>query len=204
MSLKYYFGFLVAIPIVCLVHFASAQTTITNQAQATYKDSSGASYGPVYSNVVSVTRTSSVFSLSCTLEGTMNFTASPTLYIKTAGATTIIKTMSVALSSSGTASLSQPTELSLGTRYDFVLKVPYYLSRKISNILWPPASTMSFGAALAGNLNNSDDAINTLDWSVMNSKWRTDDAIADINKDGQVNTIDWGIMNKNWHLSGQE
>ena len=40
--------------------------------------------------------------------------------------------------------------------------------------------------------------VNTLDWSIMNSKWFTSDATADLNKDGKVNTIDFSLMNANW------
>ena len=50
---------------------------------------------------------------------------------------------------------------------------------------------------LQGDLNN-DDTVNSLDWSIMNSAWNTNDATADINGDGIVNTIDWSVMNSNW------
>ncbi len=41
-------------------------------------------------------------------------------------------------------------------------------------------------------------AINPTDWSIMNSKWLTNDARADINQDGIVNSLDFSIMNGNW------
>ena len=50
---------------------------------------------------------------------------------------------------------------------------------------------------LQGDLNN-DDTVNSLDWSIMNNVWNTNDATADINGDGIVNTIDWSVMNSNW------
>ncbi len=37
-----------------------------------------------------------------------------------------------------------------------------------------------------------------LDWSIMNSKWFTNDATADLNGDGIVNSLDFSIMNGNW------
>ena len=40
--------------------------------------------------------------------------------------------------------------------------------------------------------------VNSLDWSIMNSKWFTNDATADLNKDGKVNAIDFSLMNANW------
>jgi murein DD-endopeptidase MepM/ murein hydrolase activator NlpD len=45
---------------------------------------------------------------------------------------------------------------------------------------------------------NRDGVVNSLDWSIMNSKWLTNDAIADLNNDGIVNSIDFSIMNSNW------
>jgi pectate lyase len=52
----------------------------------------------------------------------------------------------------------------------------------------------------AGDLNR-DAAVNSLDWSTMNSVWFTNNTTADINKDGLVNSIDFGILNRNWGLS---
>jgi hypothetical protein len=49
----------------------------------------------------------------------------------------------------------------------------------------------------AGDLNR-DRAVNSLDWSSMNSVWFSADTVADINKDGLVNSIDFGILNRNW------
>lgn len=45
---------------------------------------------------------------------------------------------------------------------------------------------------------NKDGIVNSLDWSLMNAKWFTNDANADLNKDGIVNSLDWSIMNSNW------
>ena len=56
-------------------------------------------------------------------------------------------------------------------------------------------------STLQGDL-NGDHIVNSLDWSIMNSKWFTSDATADINKDGIVNTLDWSIMNSNWFKTG--
>jgi hypothetical protein len=50
---------------------------------------------------------------------------------------------------------------------------------------------------LIGDLNN-DCSVNSLDWSVMNSKWFSTDPVADLNRDGNVNSLDWSIMNSNW------
>jgi hypothetical protein len=53
---------------------------------------------------------------------------------------------------------------------------------------------------LQGDLNR-DGAVNTLDWSVMNAAWFTNNAVADINRDGIVNSIDFGLLNREWGRS---
>lgn len=50
---------------------------------------------------------------------------------------------------------------------------------------------------LKGDLNN-DRIVNSLDWSIMNSKWFTSDSTADLNTDGIINSLDFSIMNGNW------
>jgi len=53
---------------------------------------------------------------------------------------------------------------------------------------------------LVGDLNN-DNAVNSLDWSIMRGVWFTSDPIADLNSDGLVNTIDFSLLNSNWGKS---
>ncbi len=50
---------------------------------------------------------------------------------------------------------------------------------------------------LMGDL-NLDHIVNSLDWSLMNKNWFTNNTTADLNKDGIVNTIDFSLMNANW------
>ncbi len=69
----------------------------------------------------------------------------------------------------------------------------YYLPGQFK----PKLSLNTSSAALQGDLNN-DGIVNSIDWSLMNSKWLTSDASADLNSDGIVNTVDWSIMNSNW------
>ena len=45
---------------------------------------------------------------------------------------------------------------------------------------------------------NSDNTVNSLDWSILNASWGTSNTTADINNDGTVNSLDWSIMNSNW------
>jgi pimeloyl-ACP methyl ester carboxylesterase len=54
---------------------------------------------------------------------------------------------------------------------------------------------------LKGDL-NGDGIVNSIDWSMMNPMWISNDGLADINQDGIVNSIDWSIMNVNWFKTG--
>lgn len=64
-----------------------------------------------------------------------------------------------------------------------------------------PTPTPPIPATLKGDLNN-DRIVNSLDWSIMNSKWFTSDATSDLNADGIVNSLDFSIMNGNWLKNG--
>ncbi len=55
----------------------------------------------------------------------------------------------------------------------------------------------SSSPTLKGDLNH-DGIVNSLDWSIMNNKWFSNDTTADLNNDGIVNSLDFSIMNGNW------
>jgi len=57
--------------------------------------------------------------------------------------------------------------------------------------------TILSSTPLIGDLNH-DGIVNSLDWSLMNSKWFTNDATADLNHDGLVNSLDFSLLNANW------
>lgn len=59
----------------------------------------------------------------------------------------------------------------------------------------PPSTTPP--PTLVGDL-NSDRIVNSLDWSVMNSVWSSNNTYADLNRDGIVNSLDFSLMNANW------
>ncbi|GEM_PF-2559196 len=65
----------------------------------------------------------------------------------------------------------------------------------------PQPSPIPTPPTLKGDL-NKDGIVNSLDWSIMNSKWFTNDTTADLNNDGIVNSLDFSIMNGNWLKSG--
>ena len=61
----------------------------------------------------------------------------------------------------------------------------------------PPPPPPPTPQPLIGDLNN-DNAVNALDWSLMNSVWFSTDPTADLNNDGIVNSLDFSILNRNW------
>jgi hypothetical protein len=61
----------------------------------------------------------------------------------------------------------------------------------------PPGAISPTPTPIPGDL-NADGTVNSLDWSIMNSKWFSNDTVADLNKDGIVNSLDFSIMNSNW------
>lgn len=179
--------------------------TIVNQATATYQDTSGSPYGPVSSNQVQTTivgTSGGTFTFTHTREAKSIFSGNVTIRVYGAGTANLVATLTPTTDNSGQATVNT-TALVNSQRYDFVLKVPYHLTKKLTNVQWPPAVVLNFGQVTASDLNN-DDAINSVDWSVMNAQWRTAGPAADINQDTIVNTVDWGVMNKNWGVVGEE
>ncbi len=82
-------------------------------------------------------------------------------------------------------------------RYNIYVKSAGYLKAKTVDTRIASSATVPLPVLKAGDLND-DGIINSLDWSLMNSNWFTNNITSDINKDGIVNTIDFSWMNKNW------
>lgn len=82
--------------------------------------------------------------------------------------------------------------------------VPGYLSKLQSNVDLRNTSILdvTFPTLPAGDF-NSDQLINSLDFSYMNSKWSTADPLADLNRDGAVNSLDFAYLSNNWLLTGE-
>jgi hypothetical protein len=83
------------------------------------------------------------------------------------------------------------------------IKSPLYLSRRSTAVnTTVPGQTISFAPLLVGDF-NGDDIINSLDFSLMNNNWNTNNANFDINLDRVVNSLDFAFMSNNWVLVGQ-
>jgi hypothetical protein len=59
------------------------------------------------------------------------------------------------------------------------------------------ASASSQPTPLVGDI-NLDHIVNSVDYSILNSHWFTNDSSSDLNHDGLVNAIDYSILNSNW------
>jgi len=142
------------------------------------------------------------FNYSETLQGRSNYSASSaTLKIFTLGTTTVVYTNSaLALNSTGSGQITI-SGLQTGS-YDFQLKVPNYLSTKMTGVSLTNPLTLNFGLQKSGDLNN-DNIVNTVDFATLSAKWAQSDAISDINQDGIVNTVDFALLNANWLIQGQ-
>lgn len=83
------------------------------------------------------------------------------------------------------------------------VKSPLYLSRRSTTVNTTTAGqSISFAQLLAGDF-NADDIINSLDFSLMNTNWNTNNSSVDINVDGIVNSLDFAYVSNNWLSIGQ-
>ena len=84
------------------------------------------------------------------------------------------------------------------------IKATGYLSRLLQNIdtTVNSASALSVSQLLAGDL-NSDNIVNTLDYSSMNTNWLKPIVTGDINADGLINSLDFAILKNNWGKGGE-
>ena len=114
--------------------------------------------------------------------------------IYNAGTTTVAQEFLARTPVSGSITIPT-TSIAAGT-YDIKVRSVMFLTRKHTNIALASNSSFTITKLLAGNL-NSDQIINSLDWSIMSPVWNTNNATADINKDGIVNTADFSFISQN-------
>lgn len=142
------------------------------------------------------------FNFTENLQGRTNYSATgASLKIYNLNTTTNVYTNSnLTANSSGSGQITISGLSS--ANYDYQLKIPYFLSTKVSNKLLTNPMTIAFGTQKSGDLNN-DNIVNTIDFAILSSKWTLNDAISDINQDGIVNTVDFALLNSNWLIQGQ-
>ena len=136
------------------------------------------------------------------LEGQNNMSASSvTIALFATGSSAETTSFTARPDNSGAVSMPSNVLLSPGY-YDIKVSSQYYLARKLTNINLAGGSVIFFPTLLAGDLNN-DGAVNSLDWSRMDTDWARSSSPADVNKDRIVNTADWGYLRKNWLKRGE-
>jgi len=154
--------------------------------------------------------TNTTINIHLTLSGKSNATDSGvTLRIFSVGGTSpVYENTNVSTDSSGNSQITAPG-LSVGTAYDFWLKVPYFLAQKNSNIALTNPLSLNFGAQRAGDLDNNNQ-ISMSDYQIIISSWRkrsTDtgfNPIADIQYDSQINMSDIQLLITNWRVRGPQ
>ncbi len=87
-----------------------------------------------------------------------------------------------------------------GTVYLKVRVTPYLARVITTNDL--ANFNVSFPQLKTGDI-NQDGIVNSLDYSVLNSRWFSADPTADLDKNGIVNSLDFSLINKNWFMLGE-
>jgi len=81
--------------------------------------------------------------------------------------------------------------------YDITISSKNTLKKKMRSVVLNGGALVTFPKLLAGDL-NGDGVVNSVDWSLVNSRWFKRDYDYDINGDSTINSIDWGFIKKNW------
>jgi hypothetical protein len=84
--------------------------------------------------------------------------------------------------------------------YESMVSDPAYAGDPAGVKIFTPSTcytTSSSSTPLVGDI-NSDHIVNSIDYSILNSHWFTNDANSDLNHDGLVNAIDFSMLNANW------
>ena len=135
------------------------------------------------------------------LEGTANASnRDVTLTVLNAGDTTQVAQFTARTDTSGNIALPSGITL-LSGRYDILVFSQTYLRRRAANATISSNATIVLPLLPAGDL-NSDNTVNSLDWSLMIPKWFTADTAADANRDGFVNALDFSLLSRNWASVG--
>jgi|GEM_PF-2812973 len=85
--------------------------------------------------------------------------------------------------------------------YDISVKSKNTLKNKVSGVFLGAASEVVLPKLIAGDV-NGDGVINSIDWSLINTRWFKRDYNYDINGDRIINSIDWSFIKKNWLKRG--
>jgi hypothetical protein len=186
-------------------------TTLTNNTHAltaTARDNAGnnansSAVSIIVYNLSNATRYPRNIALS-SLEGITTVPPSTAVTASVISPSTQAVLSTQALTASATGTVTVTFQATFPQTVSIRVAVAGYLSQLLTNIdttvnSLTPISTPQL---LAGDL-NSDNSINSLDYSIMNSHWLQNYSQADINKDGLVNSLDFAILKNNWGKAGQ-
>ncbi len=192
------FRFFAAVDLGCPVN------TICNQATLTYIDTGGV-VRTIDSNVAMIVPTASLggANIKIVLPVSSKNYASNNVSLKVypvGQSVSVFENNNIVIDSSGN-SQNNLSGLVVGQSYDFKLKVNYFLTKVLRNVVFSENMTLDFGALRGGDLNN-DNIVNGLDFTYLVNKWTQNDPIADINKDGTVNNADFVVIDANWFMQG--
>ena len=116
------------------------------------------------------------------------------------GGSTVLGPVSVTADTTGRILL--PTNTLTSGSFAVSLRTAKYLSRKQTFVLSSNQTFTFTNRLLVGDL-NSDNIINSLDWSNMSGVWFTNSPSNDLNEDGIVNSLDRALLVRNWFKGGE-
>ena len=90
----------------------------------------------------------------------------------------------------------------ISSTVDVRVSIPGYLAKLIPAVDVTISGNLSFGQLTAGDL-NGDGIVNSIDYSLMASKFGQAYDLADFTKSGVVNAADIGILINNWNKTAQ-
>lgn len=144
--------------------------------------------------------------ITTTLQGRSNYTAT---YTVTAYTTTPI-TPTFTVTATADASGAFTVNGFISGTYTVTLQTLGYLQAVESVIITGSSDTIDFGLLLAGDA-NMDNSVNILDLSILAGAYNTTDGVdvgydvrADFNADGQVNILDLSLLAGNYNTVGEE
>ncbi len=87
---------------------------------------------------------------------------------------------------------------------DIRITVAGYLSTKLISIdtTVNSSTALTVPLLLAGDF-NTDNVVNSLDYSIINTHWLQNYSAADVNRDGLVNSLDYAVLKNNYNKVGQ-
>jgi len=176
---------------------------ISNTATVSWDDANGPHTATSNTVTTQVLAAATTINYSLQNVGSGDHSSNVTLTVYSVGGTSPLETHTVSCTNTGSGAASGSVSLGIANgSYDFRIKEPTHLSKKLNNINYSDtaAPTLNFQTISGGDL-NGDNVINTADYSRLIVSW-FGTGTADINRDGIVNSADFSLMVGNWFMEG--